>query len=152
KLYRKMFRLPFESTKLPSCYEFEVDAVLGADMFMLTELYRDLGGFDPDYFLYGEEVDFQKRIADRGHKRLLIRGPKIMHLEGRSSDNSGRKLSFNTIYRLEEGSLIYIRKHYSRIYYVIFVFVQFLTWYPWVLMDKRFNSSQRNELRDLLLR
>ncbi|MCX6146030.1 MAG: glycosyltransferase family 2 protein, partial [Candidatus Kapabacteria bacterium] len=34
---------------------YEIDAVIGAFMFCRFDIIRNIGGFDPDYFMYGED-------------------------------------------------------------------------------------------------
>mgnify|MGYP000921928685 CR=1 FL=1 len=63
----------------------EVEYITGADMFIRREIYDTIGGFDPQFFLYYEETDWQYQMAKIGWKRVLIPGPKIIHLEGQSS-------------------------------------------------------------------
>lgn len=138
---------PIVDTQVP----YNVEGVLGADMFMKKELFTDLNGFDTSFFLYVEEVELQKRIADKKYLRRIIPGPAIIHFEGGSSDKNGKQLNYSTIYRLEEGTLRYIHKHFSKTYYILFVFVQFLTWLPWVLVDKRFSKKQKLNLYRLLM-
>lgn len=43
--------------------EGPVDWILGACMLGRAELLRQLGGFDEDYFLYGEDLDLCDRVA-----------------------------------------------------------------------------------------
>jgi len=64
----------------------EVDYLTGANLFFCKETVGKIGYFDPDYFMYYEEVDFQKRMAINNLKRLVIKGPKIIHLQGMSFD------------------------------------------------------------------
>ena len=61
---------------------FEVDYVLGADMFVSSELYNRINGFDEDFFMYYEESDMQFRSSKLGYKNIIISGPAIVHLEG----------------------------------------------------------------------
>ena len=60
----------------------EVDSVIGADLFLKNDEYAY---FDEHYFMYCEETDLQYRLARQGKKRLLIDGPRIVHLDGASS-------------------------------------------------------------------
>ncbi|WP_044115002.1 glycosyltransferase [Anaerophaga thermohalophila] len=135
-------------TKAP----YDVDGVLGADMFMKKELFTNLNGFDTSFFLYVEEVELQKRIADKNYLRRIIPGPLIIHLEGGSSNKNGKQLKYSTIYCLEEGTLRYIHKHYSKLYYFLFVVIQFFTWLPWILVDKRFSKNEKMNLCSLLVK
>lgn len=60
----------------------EVDSIIGADLFLKNNEHVY---FDERYFMYCEETDLQYRLARQGKKRLLIDGPKIIHLNGASS-------------------------------------------------------------------
>lgn len=60
----------------------EVDSIIGADLFLKNDEHAY---FDEHYFMYCEETDLQYRLARQGKKRLLIDGPKIIHLNGASS-------------------------------------------------------------------
>ncbi len=62
--------------------ELAVDFVTGADMFLRRDLYMEIGGFDERFFMYYEETDMQRRIADKGLPNRVIEGPRIVHLVG----------------------------------------------------------------------
>ena len=62
-----------------------VDCVTGADMFVERSLFLDLGGFDERFFMYYEETELQLRMTRAGLRHMIIPGPAILHLEGRSS-------------------------------------------------------------------
>lgn len=157
--YLEIFRMKFAEKilgnkckviKYPKDDFFEVDAVIGADMFLTRELYNQINGFDENFFLYGEEVELQKRIHDLGFKNYLIRSARIVHLEGGSSDNKANKLSVNTLYRLKEGEFKYIKKHYNSFYYYFYCLIQLFTYYPWILLSSRFNNEIRARFLKLL--
>ena len=67
---------------------FEIGYVIGADLMMRREVFEELGGFDPDFFMYYEESDLQKRMAVLGLKAWVYTGTKIIHLE----DGTGKSL------------------------------------------------------------
>jgi GT2 family glycosyltransferase len=153
KIKEKIFKFPLKTIFIPMQDVFFVDAVIGADMFLPHVLYENLKGFDSNYFMYGEEVEFQKRIADINLNRLIIKEPRIIHIGGSSSSssNNSKRLSYFTIYNMQIGDLLFINKHYSILYYIIYVFFQLCTWYPWILISKRFSKSQKWNLLKLLL-
>ncbi|MEH3113538.1 glycosyltransferase family 2 protein [Pedobacter terrae] len=70
------FNLPF----------FELDYVIGADMFMRKKHYDAVGGFDHAYFMYYEESDMQMALRKLGYKCYVITKTSIIHLEGGSTD------------------------------------------------------------------
>lgn len=97
--------------------DLNVDYVIGADMFIKRSLYIDLGGFDPNFFMYYEETDLQYRIAKNGFIRRIIVGPQIIHLDGGSFDNPG--LTFNRFVMSQRSYNYYLHKHYSGLKYFI---------------------------------
>jgi GT2 family glycosyltransferase len=44
---------------------YNVDAISGAFMFCRKEVLDQTGGFDPDYFMYGEDIDLCYRTSSR---------------------------------------------------------------------------------------
>ena len=91
-----------------------VDYVTGADMFIPADVYRATSGFDPDYFMYCEEVDWQKRMASAGYERMVVRGPEIIHLEGGSDKTKKSLWSPSRLKNLYKSRKIYRKKHYNR--------------------------------------
>lgn len=61
-----------------------VDYSSGADMFIRRKVIEELGFFDPDFFMYFEEVELQYRYHTKGYISQVIDTPKIMHLLGGS--------------------------------------------------------------------
>lgn len=80
---------------------------LGGSFLMLSkETFQKIKGFDEDYFMYVEDVDFCKKIADLGKKRLFLPNYKYIHFIG--FNNSKKPL-------LIKGYQIYINKHMNGI-------------------------------------
>ena len=61
---------------------FEVDQVIEANLFMRRSLFNKFEGFSNDFFMYAEETDLQKRIANAGFSRIIYTETKLMHFEG----------------------------------------------------------------------
>jgi GT2 family glycosyltransferase len=97
---------------------FEVEIIVGADLFIRREVVEKCGLFDPAFFMYHEENDLQRRYAEAGYSQVIIDGPEILHLEGRSGGNTLNKeiLAMN-------GMLTYIKKWNIRIAYYSFFIV-----------------------------
>ncbi|MDE6378962.1 MAG: glycosyltransferase family 2 protein [Muribaculaceae bacterium] len=93
--------------------EKNVDYVTGADMFLPRQVFESTGGFDPDFFMYCEEVDWQKRMEEAGLERLVVEGPEIIHLEGGSDSSKGSIWSPSRLRHLYESRRLYRRKHFS---------------------------------------
>jgi GT2 family glycosyltransferase len=70
----------------------EVAFITGATLMIQHSLFKNIGGFDPDYFMYFEETDLQLRIKHTGNKIYNLPTAKIIHLESQSLKSRVQKL------------------------------------------------------------
>ncbi len=63
----------------------EVDVLTGAFMFCKTALLKEIGGFDEDYFMYGEDIELSFQIKQSGHKLIYLPDTQIIHFKGEST-------------------------------------------------------------------
>lgn len=63
-----------------------VDWVSGASVMARFAVWRDLGFFDPEYFLYYEEVDLMLRTQRAGWGCWYLTEARIVHIEGASTE------------------------------------------------------------------
>jgi GT2 family glycosyltransferase len=68
----------------------EVVALPGTFLLVETDLWRELGGFDPRFFMYSEDVDLSLRVGRSGRRPLYVPQASIRHAGGASS-SSGQK-------------------------------------------------------------
>lgn len=68
-----------------------VDIVVGCFLMIPTALWRELGGFDTSFFMYGEEADLCLRARKLGYRPMITPDATIMHLVGASTSNKGTK-------------------------------------------------------------
>jgi GT2 family glycosyltransferase len=54
-------------------------------MLVRMSLYRKLGGFNPRFFMYGEDVDLCQRVRDSGHGVYHVPPALVVHHGGVSS-------------------------------------------------------------------
>ena len=88
---RKLFRKPFFDQYNYTDRPMKVGYITGADMMIRAELFKTLGGFDEDIFMYAEEVEFTWRVVHRaGMTVISVPDAKICHLEGASFTNAGK--------------------------------------------------------------
>jgi GT2 family glycosyltransferase len=59
--------------------------VLGAALAIRREAFELVGGFDEDFFLYGEEVDLSRRLLELGHETHFAPVTNIVHIGGAST-------------------------------------------------------------------
>jgi len=65
----------------------------GAGMYR-REIFERIGGFDEDFFMYFEDVDFSVRAQLAGYRCIYVPSAKIYHAEGGSSGSLPRSKNF----------------------------------------------------------
>lgn len=105
------FRYPGErhSSGELSGLEGSIACVLGAAMIARPELIRKIGGFDEDFFLYGEDQDLCLRIRKEGYAIGFAANAVVTHLGGQSERMSGSADKFRKKVRAE---YLFYSKHY----------------------------------------
>lgn len=84
-----------------------VDHVMGAFYCMRRTLFEQLGGFDEAFFLYMEDLDLSKRIADAGY-RIDYRADLVAyHKQGGTSD----QIRARRFAHILSSNMIYVWKH-----------------------------------------
>lgn len=63
----------------------QVDIVTGCFLLIRRTFWDELGGFDPAYFVYGEEADLCLRAQALGAKPMITPDAVIVHHEGQST-------------------------------------------------------------------
>ncbi|WP_223033879.1 glycosyltransferase family 2 protein [Hanstruepera marina] len=63
----------------------EVPVFVGAFMFMKKSVYEAVGGFDEDYFMYGEDVDISYKVLKSGYENYYNGTTSIIHYKGEST-------------------------------------------------------------------
>lgn len=86
-----------------------VDWAQSAALLVRREHARDIGWFDPQFFVYSDEVDFCKRLADAGHPTLWVPAAEAIHHEQLSTGAVPER----RIVELSRNRDRYMRKHHS---------------------------------------
>lgn len=90
--------------------EGDIACVLGAAMITRSEIIKKVGGFDEDFFLYGEDQDLCLRIRKEGYTIGFVYDAVVMHLGGQSERQSGSADKWRKKIRAE---YLFYRKHYQ---------------------------------------
>ena len=93
--------------------ERRVEVVKGAVMLVRRGAYEATGGFDPDFFMYGEEMDLCYRAARAGWEVVFDPDAEFVHVGGASTGARwGERPAFGPMRREQlRGHLRFIAKH-----------------------------------------
>ena len=88
---------------------YYIDAISGSFMFVRREALKGIGGFDPDFFMYGEDLDFCYRLYKAGWKIAYVHTTKIIHYKGEST----RRSSLDSVRIFYQAMRQYAAKHHG---------------------------------------
>ncbi len=86
----------------------EVDSVSGACMLVKRNVFQKLGGFDENFFMYLEDLDFCLRARKAGYKVFTNPEIKIVHHVAKSSWQDIQSFFLN----IYTSKIYFFRKHY----------------------------------------
>jgi GT2 family glycosyltransferase len=70
-----------------------VEAVSGASMLLHSDTFRKVGGFSPEFFMYGEDLDLCAKVRRSGLRVYHVPEARLIHHGGGSSSGDFRKFS-----------------------------------------------------------
>ena len=89
----------------------EVDWVQSAGMMVRATAIADVGAMDPAFFVYSDEVDWQRRAHDAGWSVIYVPAAVIVHGEQLSHGAGGRR----RIVEFSRNRDRYMRKHHGAV-------------------------------------
>lgn len=95
----------------------EIDVPTGAFFLTSREIICKIGGFDEEYFAYGEDIEMAFQIKKLGYKIIYYPLWKVVHLKsisGLKKDNS--KIREKTNHYFYDSMKIFYKKHYEKNY------------------------------------
>lgn len=87
----------------------DIDSLIGAFMFTITDLLKKINGFDESFFMYGEDLDLCYRIKQEGFRVSYYPKTTITHFKGESSKRS----TLNETKHFYDAMEIFAKKHYG---------------------------------------
>ena len=94
---------------LPENKTNEVDVLAGACMMANKKVLEEVGSFDENFFMYGEDIDLSYRIQKAGYKNYCFAETTILHFKGEST----QKQSLEYIRNFYGAMLLFVKKHYG---------------------------------------
>ena len=92
-----------------------VDWVAGAAVMMRMQALQDIGTFDPNFFLYYEEVELMRRGSLNAWSCLYVPSAQVIHIEGEATGvKSGRPIAKRVPSFRYDAWQYYFRKCHGR--------------------------------------
>ncbi len=63
----------------------KVEVLTGAFMLLKRDIYNMVGGFDEDYFMFGEDIDLSYKLLNKGLQNYYYGASTIIHYKGEST-------------------------------------------------------------------
>lgn len=99
----------------PGAAPFQTGWVCGAVLMVRTDLMRQLGGFDPTFFLYWEETDLCKRAEHAGYEVWAVGKAVAYHIGGASSASDETAVHGCIAKHYYQSRYYYMVKHHGRL-------------------------------------
>ena len=75
----EMRQIPYEHPKLYDPVTLTTEWVSGAAVLLRSAALREVGGFEPRIFMYGEDVDLSWRLRCAGHRLRYVARAAVVH-------------------------------------------------------------------------
>ena len=85
--------------------------VQSSAMLVRRQAALEVGGFDPNFFVYSDETDFCKRLSDAGWRILHVPSARAIHDDQMAQDAAGAERRIVEYHRNRD---LYLRKHLGR--------------------------------------
>ncbi len=124
---------------------FEIDWPIGAAFLIKNNLFKEIGGFDENYFMYYEDADIALRIKKRGYRNYCVPLATVVHIL--SSSTGDKKFSKFHVHR---SRLIYLLKNFKYIdimlLRVIFIFSILLRMITSIFYKQKYFTNRKENL------
>ncbi len=87
----------------------KVEILPGAFMLMKKDRYKEVGGLDEDYFMYGEDIDLSYKFLKANYQNYYVGSEVVLHYKGESTAK-------NAVYRKRfyDAMMIFYQKHFEK--------------------------------------
>lgn len=105
-------KLLLENPSLLNSTEVEIELPSGSCFMIRKDLFRKIGWFDPNTFLYYEENILYRKLLEEGKKNYLLPDINCIHLGGMTTNKVAHSASYM---KLSKASGFYYAMHYRKL-------------------------------------
>lgn len=96
----------------------EVQVVSGACMLIRKDVFAEVGGFSPDYFMYTEDIDICYKVQNAGFINYYTGAGSVIH-HGGGSTHKRKESSFANV-QMRESIFKFLKKTRGNVYAVMY--------------------------------
>ena len=86
-----------------------VEILAGAYLMVRTQLVKQIGGFDEQFFMYGEDIDLSNRLTALGFQNHYLGNIVIQHIKGASTNKNSK----DYLYHFYHSMHLFVNKYYA---------------------------------------
>jgi GT2 family glycosyltransferase len=113
------FTSRYYMSHLPWDEPCQIEVISGAFCLLRRKALDAVGLLDEDFFMYGEDIDLSFRLLKGGWQNWYL-PYDIVHYKGESTEKS----SFRYVHTFYQAMLIFFRKHYGHLSFLLSVPIQ----------------------------
>jgi N-acetylglucosaminyl-diphospho-decaprenol L-rhamnosyltransferase len=83
--YKKSCKVFYEDNKI-----IQTDFMCGGYLLLKMEIFKNIGFFDENLFLYWEDYEISKRSVDKGYRNILVKSSNVFHCEQNSTKTKSK--------------------------------------------------------------
>ena len=87
----------------------KVDILVGAFMMMKRDLYKEIGGFDENCFMYSYDIDLSYSVIKKGKQNYYFAETSVIHYKGESTVRDEKYMK-----RFQEAMNFFYKKHFKK--------------------------------------
>jgi hypothetical protein len=116
-----------------------IDYPTGAFWMFRREVYKRVGPFDEQFFLYFEETDFCRRAKEIGWPAFILPDIRVEHIKGASFPKPSTGTSPDPLSIYFESMIRYLRKHFTplRVKNALKIINGWLKFRRWIRKDEK---------------
>jgi len=122
----------------------EVDYIWAASMLIKSEVLRKTGGFDTDFFVYHEEINFCERVKKLGYKLIYVPNSYVWHKVGSAANNAW------TTYNWNRSKMLLYRKHARNVMHLVFLICYAFFYALWSAIANKKSGGNRGPFRNAI--
>ncbi len=122
----------------------EVDYIWAASMLIKSEVLRKTGGFDTDFFVYHEEMDFCERVKKFGYKFVFVPNAYVWHKVGSTANTTWTAFHWN------RSKMLLYRKHASNALHLVFLICYAFLYAFWSVITGKQSGGNRGPFKDAM--